>query len=97
MEVTAPQVLLRPMVEADVNAVHALDALVQPAPWSEEFLRDQLANPTTRTLLVAQGADGGELELEERGAEQTRSILGHMGDGAGAQAEPLCRCCGSWW
>ena len=59
MEVAAPQVLLRPMVVADLDAVRALDALVQPAPWSEEFLRDQLANPTTRTLLVAQGADGG--------------------------------------
>ena len=53
MEVTAPQVLLRPMVEADVNAVHALDALVQPAPWSEEFLCNQLANPMTRTLLLS--------------------------------------------
>ncbi len=59
MEVAVPQVLLRPMVAADVGAVRALDALVQPAPWSEEFLRDQLANPMTTTLLVAEGADGG--------------------------------------
>ena len=59
MEVTTPQVLLRPMVEADVNAVRALDVLVQPAPWSEDFLRNQLANPITRTLLVAEGANGG--------------------------------------
>ena len=59
MEVDVPQVLLRPMVAADVDAVRALDAMVQPAPWSEEFLRDQLANPMMRTLLVAEGADGG--------------------------------------
>lgn len=59
MEVDVPQVLLRPMVAADVDAVRALDVLVQPAPWSEEFLRDQLADPMTRTLLVAEGADGG--------------------------------------
>ena len=59
MEIAAPQVLLRPMVEADVDAVRALDVLVQPAPWSEEFLRDQIANPMTRTLLVAEGANGG--------------------------------------
>jgi len=59
MEVAVPQVLLRPMVEADVDAVRALDALVQPAPWSEEVLRDQLANPMTRTLLVAEGVEGG--------------------------------------
>ena len=58
MEVAAPQVLLRPMVEADVDAVRALDVLVQPAPWSEEFLRDQMANPMTRTLLVAEGVNG---------------------------------------
>ena len=59
MEVTTPQVLLRPMVEADVNAVRALDVLVQPAPWSEEFLCNQLANPMTRPLLVAEVANGG--------------------------------------
>ena len=58
MEVAAPQVLLRPMVEADVDAVRALDVLVQPAPWSEEFLRDQMANSMTRTLLVAEGVNG---------------------------------------
>jgi len=56
--VAAPQVVLRPMGECDVDAVRALDALVQPTPWSETFLRDQLADAKTRTLLVAEGADG---------------------------------------
>jgi ribosomal-protein-alanine N-acetyltransferase len=41
-----------------VDAVRALDALVQPTPWSEAFLRDQLADAEARTLLVAEGADG---------------------------------------
>lgn len=54
----APQVVLRPMGERDVDAVRALDALVQPTPWSEAFLRDQLADAEARTLLVAEGADG---------------------------------------
>ena len=56
--VAAPQVVLRPMGECDVDAVRALDALVQPTPWSETFLRDQLADAEARTLLVAEGADG---------------------------------------
>ena len=56
--VAAPQVVLRPMGACDVDAVRALDALVQPTPWSETFLRDQLADAKTRTLLVAEGADG---------------------------------------
>ena len=56
--VAAPQVVLRPMGACDVDAVRALDALVQPTPWSETFLRDQLADTETRTLLVAEGADG---------------------------------------
>ena len=54
----APQVVLRPIGERDVDAVRALDALVQPTPWSEAFLRDQLADAEARTLLVAEGADG---------------------------------------
>ena len=54
----APQVVLRPMGERDVDAVRALDALAQPTPWSEAFLRDQLADAEARTLLVAEGADG---------------------------------------
>jgi ribosomal-protein-alanine N-acetyltransferase len=58
MPVAAPQVVLRPMGERDVDAVRALDALVQPTPWSEAFLRDQLADAEARTLLVAEGADG---------------------------------------
>lgn len=55
---TAPQVELRPMGERDVDAVRALDVLVQPTPWSEAFLRDQLADVEARTLLVAEGANG---------------------------------------
>ena len=58
MPVAAPHVVLRPMGERDVDAVRALDALVQPTPWSEVFLRDQLADAETWTLLVAEGADG---------------------------------------
>ena len=58
MSVAAPHVVLRPMGERDVDAVRALDALVQPTPWSEVFLRDQLADAETWTLLVAEGADG---------------------------------------
>ncbi len=55
---TTAEVTLRPMGTADVAAVRALDALVQPSPWSEAFLRTQLADPETRTLLVAEGPDG---------------------------------------
>ncbi len=55
---TASEVTLRPMGDGDVDAVRALDALVQPTPWSEDFLRGQLADPDGRTLLVAEGADG---------------------------------------
>ena len=61
--VAALRVTLRPMAGADVDAVRTLDALVQTAPWSEEFLRSQLADPEGRTLLVAEGSD--------------RSVVGH--------------------
>ena len=55
---TGPGVTLRPMGEADVAAARALDALVQPTPWSDEFLRTQLADGATRHLLVAEAPDG---------------------------------------
>jgi len=60
---TASEVTLRPMVEADVAAVRVLDALVQPSPWSEEFLRTQLADGRStgdgpRHLLVAEAPGG---------------------------------------
>ncbi len=58
MAATAPVVALRPMVEADVDAERALDALVQPSPWSEAFFRSQLADTGTRVLLVAEGPAG---------------------------------------
>ena len=45
---------LRPLVDSDVDAVLALDARVHPNTWSSKFLRSQLANPTTRTNLVAE-------------------------------------------
>jgi len=47
-------VRLRPMVEADVDAVLALDALVHPTTWSPEFVRSQLGLPGLRTNLVAE-------------------------------------------
>ena len=57
----AAQVLIRAMSAADVPAVRALDALVQPSPWSEEFLREQLVDTASRTLLVAEGPDGSQV------------------------------------
>ena len=45
---------LRPLVDSDVDAVLALDSRVHPNTWSSKFLRSQLANPTTRTNLVAE-------------------------------------------
>ena len=45
---------LRPLVDSDVDAVLALDAQVHPNTWSSEFLHSQLADPTTRTNLVAE-------------------------------------------
>ncbi|HAQ23213.1 MAG TPA: ribosomal-protein-alanine N-acetyltransferase [Acidimicrobiaceae bacterium] len=59
--VVAAQVLIRAMSAADVPAVRALDALVQPSPWSEEFLREQLVDTASRTLLVAEGPDGSQV------------------------------------
>ena len=47
-------VRLRPMVDADVDAVLALDALVHPTTWSPEFVRSQLGLPGSRTNLVAE-------------------------------------------
>ena len=47
-------VRLRPMVDADVDAVLALDALVHPTTWSPEFMRSQLGLPGSRTNLVAE-------------------------------------------
>jgi len=58
MTVAVPQVVLRPMTEADVAAVRALDDLVQPSPWSEEFLRSQLTDAGSHRLLVAEGPCG---------------------------------------
>ena len=45
---------LRPLVDSDVDAVLALDARVHLNTWSSGFLRSQLADPTTRTNLVAE-------------------------------------------
>ena len=45
---------LRPLVGSDVDAVLALDARVHPSTWSSGFLRSQLADPTTRTNVVAE-------------------------------------------
>tara|TARA_B100000745_G_C20102891_1_gene377333 strand:+ start:144 stop:617 length:474 start_codon:yes stop_codon:yes gene_type:complete len=42
------------MVDADVDAVLALDALVHPTTWSPEFVRSQLGLPGSRTNLVAE-------------------------------------------
>ena len=47
-------VRLRPMVDADVDAVLALDALVHPTTWSPDFMRSQLGLPDSRTNLVAE-------------------------------------------
>ena len=47
-------VRLRPMVDADVDAVLALDALVHPTTWSPEFMRSHLGIPGSRTNLVAE-------------------------------------------
>ena len=48
------QVRLRPMVDADVDGVLVLDALVHPTVWSPEFMRSQLGLPESRTNLVAE-------------------------------------------
>jgi ribosomal-protein-alanine N-acetyltransferase len=42
------------MVDADVDAVLALDALVHPTTWSPDFMRSQLGLPDSRTNLVAE-------------------------------------------
>ena len=47
------RVRLRPMVDADVDVVLALDALVHPTVWSPDFMRSQLGLPDSRTNLVA--------------------------------------------
>ena len=54
MPAVGAPVRLRPMVEADVDAVLALDALVHPTTWSPEFMRSQLGLPGSRTNLVAE-------------------------------------------
>ena len=48
------QVRLRPMRDADVDAVLALDALVHSTAWSPDFLRSHLDLPDSRTNLVAE-------------------------------------------
>ena len=54
MPAVGAPVRLRPMVDADVDAVLALDALVHPTTWSPEFMRSQLGLPGSRTNLVAE-------------------------------------------
>lgn len=45
---------MRPMADADVEAVWALNTLVQPTSWSVAFLREQLVNPLTHANLIAE-------------------------------------------
>ncbi|MFA1543915.1 ribosomal protein S18-alanine N-acetyltransferase [Actinomadura monticuli] len=55
-------VVLRPMTEADLPAVHRLERLLFPEDaWSEEMLRGELADqPRTRHYVVAE-EPGGEI------------------------------------
>ena len=46
------QVLIRPMVSADVEAAARLEALVYSQPWTQGMFRDEIAQPF-RTYLAA--------------------------------------------
>lgn len=48
---------VRPMTGADLPQVAALEAALQPRPWSEQVFRDELGM-RNRTYLVAAGPDG---------------------------------------
>lgn len=48
---------VRPMTGADLPQVAALEAALQPRPWSEQVFRDEL-DMRNRTYLVAAGPDG---------------------------------------
>lgn len=54
----ASEIGLRPMLDSDVATVRALNVLVQPSPWSEGFLRDQLERLETNTNLVVETDTG---------------------------------------
>jgi len=60
----APQqgrLLLRPMVVADVDAVHALESSVFPHPWSRANFMDSLSSGYDAWVLVDADANGGAL------------------------------------
>ncbi|HEX6221063.1 MAG TPA: ribosomal protein S18-alanine N-acetyltransferase [Acidimicrobiia bacterium] len=51
-----PVMTIRPMTLDDLGEVAALEAHIQPRPWSEQVFRDELA-ADGRTYLVAAGPD----------------------------------------
>ena len=58
MEVTMTDLLLRPMVEADIPAAVKIEEAAYSQPWSAQVFTDELAQ-ATRTYLVAEV--GGEM------------------------------------
>jgi ribosomal-protein-alanine N-acetyltransferase len=51
-----PVITIRPMTLDDLDEVVALEADIQPRPWSDQVFRDELA-ADNRTYLVAAGPD----------------------------------------